>query len=476
MPESLTHKTLKGTFWSFAERFTAQSIHFLVMIVIARLLSPKEFGLIGMLVVFIAVAQSLIDSGFSQALIRKQDRKEIDKDTIFFFNITMSIVLYALIYLSSPWVASFYEEPQLTKIMRVICLVIIIDSFGVVQRANYTIDIDFKTQTKATLISSFISGSTGIYLAIHNYGVWALVYQQLVNSFAIVLVLWIFSKWFPRIRFSWKSFRGLFGFGSKLMVSGLLDTLYRNIYQLVIGKFFSAESLGYYTNAHKFSDFPSSNLTTVLQRVTYPVLCTIQDEEKRLAEVYRKFLRLSAFIIFPLMCSLAAVSFPLIDWVLGVKWHYAAVLLIPICFQMMWYPIHSINLNILQVKGRSDLFLQLEIIKKIIGVSILICSLPFGLLTMCYSGVFSSLICLGINTYYTGKMINVGFLIQARDISGTLLLSLAMFFVVFFVTTILSENLSKIVIGLILGLAFFMATSLIFKMKELTYIKELLKT
>ena len=176
------------------------------------------------------------------------------------------------------------------------------------------------------------------------------------------------------------------------------------------------------------------------------------------------------------MCSLAAVSFPLIDWVLGVKWHYAAVLLIPICFQMMWYPIHSINLNILQVKGRSDLFLQLEIIKKIIGVSILICSLPFGLLTMCYSGVFSSLICLGINTYYTGKMINVGFLIQARDISGTLLLSLAMFFVVFFVTTILSENLSKIVIGLILGLAFFMATSLIFKMKELTYIKELLKT
>ena len=211
----------------------------------------------------------------------------------------MSIVLYALIYLSSPWVASFYEEPQLTKIMRVIWLVIIIDSFGVVQRANYTIDIDFKTQTKATLIASFISGSTGIYLAIHNYGVWALVYQQLVNSFAIVLVLWIFSKWFPRIRFSWKSFRGLFGFGSKLMVSGLLDTLYRNIYQLVIGKAFSADSLGYYTNAQKFSDFPSSNLTIVLQRVAYPVLCTMQDEEERLAGAYRKFLRLSAFMIFP---------------------------------------------------------------------------------------------------------------------------------------------------------------------------------
>jgi O-antigen/teichoic acid export membrane protein len=475
MPESLTHKTLKGTFWSFAERFTAQGIHFVVMIVIARLLSPKEFGLIGMLAIFIAVAQSLIDSGFSQALIRKQDRKDIDKDTIFYFNIIVSVVLYALIYISSPWVASFYGEPQLTIIMRVICLVIIIDSFAVVQRANYTIDIDFKTQTKATLIASIISGFTGIYLAIQGYGVWALVYQQLTNSLSIVIILWVYSTWYPRMRYSWESFKGLFGFGSKLMVSGLLDTLYRNIYQLVIGKAFSADSLGYYTNAQKFSDFPSSNLTIVLQRVAYPVLCTMQDEEERLAGAYRKFLRLSAFMIFPLMCCLAAVSFPLIDWVLGEKWHFAAVLLIPICFQMMWYPIHSINLNLLQVKGRSDLFLRLEIIKKVIGVTILFCSLPFGLLTMCYSGVFSSLICLGINTYYTGKMINVGFLIQAKDISGTLLLSLAMFCIILCVTSLLSENVTKIIIGLFFGFAFFVANSFIFKMKELTYIKELIK-
>jgi O-antigen/teichoic acid export membrane protein len=180
-------------------------------------------------------------------------------------------------------------------------------------------------------------------------------------------------------------------------------------------------------------------------------------------------------MIFPLMCCLAAVSFPLIDWVLGEKWHFAAVLLIPICFQMMWYPIHSINLNLLQVKGRSDLFLRLEIIKKVIGVAILFCSLPFGLLTMCYSGVFSSLICLGINTYYTGKMINVGFLIQAKDISGTLLLSLAMFCIILCVTSLLSENVTKIIIGLFFGFAFFVANSFIFKMKELTYIKELIK-
>lgn len=475
MPETLTHKTLKGTLWSFAERFTAQGIHFLVMIVIARLLSPKEFGLIGMLTIFIAVAQSLIDSGFSQALIRKQDRTETDKNTVFFFNIAVSLALYALIYLFSPWVASFYGEPQLTMVMRVTCLVVIIDSFGVVQRANYTIDIDFKTQTKASLIASILSGLTGVFFAFQGYGVWALVYQQLVNSLATVVVYWLFSKWYPRLRYSWKSFRSLFGFGSKLMVSGLLDTLYRNIYQLVIGKAFSAESLGYYANAHKFSDLPSSNLTSVLQRVTYPILCTIQDEDERLSEAYRKFLRLSAFIIFPLMCCLAAISFPLIDCVLGEKWHYAAVLLIPISFQMMWYPIHAINLNLLQVKGRSDLFLKLEIIKKIIGITILFCSLPFGLLVMCYTGILSSLICLGINTYYTGKLINVGFFKQAKDISATLLLSLTQFCVVWGISTLFSDNLVKLFVSIIVGLVFFVIVSTLSRMKELVYIKELLK-
>lgn len=473
MAESLRQKTLKGTIWSFAERFTAQGIHFLVMIIIARLLSPKEFGLIGMLAIFLAVAQSLIDSGFSQALIRKQDRTDIDKNTVFYFNVVISIILYLLLYLISPWVASFYNEPELSEVMRVVCLVVIINSFAVVQRANYVVSIDFKTQTKATLIAAVVSGVIGIYLAYHGYGVWALVYQFVSNSIVNVIVLWAFSKWYPKLVYSWKSFRELFGFGSKLMISGLLDTIYRNIYQLVIGKAFSAESLGHFTNAHKFSDLPSSNLTTVLQRVTYPILCTIQDDDERLALAYRKFLRLSAFIIFPLMCGLAAVSYPLINLVLGEKWHFAAILLIPLCFQMMWYPIHSINLNLLQVKGRSDLFLRLEIIKKIIGVTILFCSLPFGLLVMCYTGIFSSVLCLAINTYYTGKLINVGFFIQMKDISATLILSLLMFGVVFWGISMLQSDIQKLICGVLGGGLFFIALSLLLKMKELLYIKDL---
>lgn len=475
MSESLAHKTIRGTFWSFAERFTAQGIHFLVMIVIARLLSPKEFGLIGMLVIFLAVAQSLIDSGFSQALIRKQNRTDVDKNTVFYFNIVVSFLLYLLFYLISPWVASFYGEPNLSEIMRVICLVVIIDSFAVVQRTNYVVAIDFKTQTKATIIAAIVSGIIGIYLAYHGYGVWALVYQQISSSVMNVIVLWSFSNWYPKLVYSWKSFKELFGFGSKLMVSGLLDTLYRNIYQLVIGKAFSAESLGYYTNAHRFSDFPSSNLTTVLQRVTYPVLCTIQDENVRLALAYRKFLCLSAFVIFPLMCVLASVSYPLIDTILGKDWHFTAVLLIPVCFQMMWYPIHSINLNLLQVKGRSDLFLRLEIIKKVIGVTILFCSLPFGLLVMCYTGILSSVMCLALNTYYTGKLIGVGFFMQMRDISITLFTSLTMFCLVFWGISLIHDDIIKIICGIIGGGVFFIVLSSLIKVKELSYIKELLK-
>lgn len=475
MEESLAHKTMRGTFWSFAERFTAQGINLLVLVIIARLLSPKEFGLIGMLAIFLAVAQSLIDSGFTQALIRKQNRTDTDRNTVFYFNIVVSVVLYFILYLISPWIASFYEEPLLSDVMKVVCLIIIIDSFAVVQRANFTIAVDFKTQTKATFISAIVSGSVGIYLAIHDYGVWALVFQQLTNSLLNVIVLWAYSNWYPKLVYSWQSFRELFGFGSKLMISGLLDTLYRNIYQLVIGKAFSAESLGYYSNAHKFSDFPSSYLTAIMQRVAYPVLCTIQNEDERLALAYRKFLRLSAFVIFPLMCGLAAVACPFVDLILGGQWHDTAVLIVPICFQMMWYPIHSINLNLLQVKGRSDLFLRLEIIKKIIGITILFVSLPFGLLVMCYTGIFSSVLCLGINTYYTGKLINVGFLMQMKDISGTLLLSLSMFFLTTKISSLFSNNILSLIFECLIGIAFFMAVAILFRMKELLYIKDLVK-
>ena len=475
MADSLKKQTTKGIIWSSVERFSVQGVQFLVMLVIARILSPEDFGLVGMLAIFLAVAQSLIDSGFSQALIRKQNRTELDNSTVFYFNIIVSLLLYAILYVSAPWVAKFYQEPQLCKLMRVLCLVVVINSLAVVQRAMYTASINFKTQAKASFIAALLSGGVGIYMAMNGYGVWTLVWQQLLNAGINTLLLWAFSNWRPHLQYSWQSFRELFAFGSKLMASGLIDTIYNNMYVLVIGKVFSAVSLGYYAQADRFTKFPSSNITGILQRVTYPVLCTLQDDDEKLRKDYRQLLRLSAFIVFPLMCGLAGVAYPLVDLILGEKWHFAATLIIPLCFSMMWYPIHAINLNLLQVKGRSDLFLRLEIIKKIIGVVVLAASIPFGLQFMCYSSIFTSLLFLIINTYYTGRLINVGFRLQMKDLAATLLLSVGMFVLIWGITLCLDNIYFQWLSSILAGIVFWGVISYLFKFNELSYLRSIIQ-
>lgn len=467
MPNSLKQKTAKGVLWSTVERFSVQGVQFLIMIVMARLLTPHDYGIIGMLAIFLAVSQSLIDSGFSQALIRKQDRTEIDNNTVFYFNIVVSSLLYIILYFSAPFVADFYDTPQLCPVMRVVCLGIIFNSLAVVQRALLTIRIDFKTQAKAALTAAVTSGVAGIAMAYHGFGVWSLVAQQLLNLGINTGLLWLLSKWRPRLVYSWQSFHELFAFGSKLLASGLLDTIYKNIYPIVIGKLFSASSLGHYTRAHQFSEFPSSNLTGIIQRVTYPVLCEIQDDDERLSNIYRKFLKLSAFVIFPLMVGLSSVAQPFVNIILGLQWDFCGQLLQIICFSMMWYPIHAINLNLLQVKGRSDLFLRLEIIKKILGVSVLFITAPFGLVVMCYGSVFNSLVALAINTYYTGKLINVGFLKQMRDLLPTMALCFATFILVLSVNSFFVGDAAKLCAGVVTGVVFYSLISYVFKFSEL---------
>ena len=475
MPDSLKQKAAKGVLWSTVERFSVQGVQFLIMIVMARLLTPHDYGLIGMLAIFIAVAQSLIDSGFSQALIRKQDRTEADNNTVFYFNIVVSTLLYLILYASAPFVADFYNTPQLCPVMRVVCLSIIFNSLAVVQRALLTIRIDFKTQAKAALTAAVTSGAVGITMAYHGFGVWSLVTQQLLNLGINTGLLWLLSKWRPRLMYSWQSFHELFAFGSKLLASGLLDTVYRNIYPIVIGKLFSASSLGHYTRAHQFSEFPSSNLTGIIQRVTYPVLCEIQNDDARLASIYRRFLKLSAFIIFPLMVGLSSVAKPFVNIVLGPQWSFCGQLLQILCFGMMWYPIHSVNLNLLQVKGRSDLFLRLEIIKKILGISVLCITAPFGLIVMCYGSIFNSLVALVINTYYTGKLINVGFIRQMCDLLPTIALCLVMFALILIVNSFITGDIIKLCAGIVIGVIFYTFTSRLFKFSELTELTNLLK-
>jgi len=442
----------------------------------ARVLTPEDYGLVGMLTIFIAISQALIDSGFSQALIRKQDRSEIDNSTVFYFNIAVGCILYLILFFSAPLIARFYNEPVLVPLTRVISLSVVINSFVVVQRALLTVKIDFKTQAKASLTASIVSGVVGIIMVYTGWGVWSIVWYQISNLLINVALLWVFSKWRPTWQYSWASFRELFGFGSKLAISAILDTLYQNVYLIVIGKVFKAADLGYYTRAHQFASFPSSNLTGIIQRVTFPVLCTIQDDDDRLRDVYRRFLRLSAFIIFPLMAGLAAVAHPLVVILLKEQWAFTAVLLQIVCFSMMWYPIHAINLNLLQVKGRSDLFLKLEIWKKCIGVAILCATVPFGLVAMCFGSIASSIIALIINTYYTGKLIQVGFLTQMRDLLPTLAYSLTTGAFVLGIVNILPGLWLQLIAGITAGIIFFLSIAKITHSRDLreaiAFIKE----
>lgn len=467
MADSLKNKTVKGTVWSTLERFSVQGIQFIVMIIMARILTPADYGLVGMLTIFIAVSQSLIDSGFSQALIRKQDRSEIDNSTVFYFNIGVGLILYLILFLSAPLIADFYNEQQLIPITRIIGLSLVFNSLAVVQRALLTIKLDFKTQAKASFVGAIISGAIGITMAYTGFGVWAIVWQQISNLITVTVLLWILSNWEPVWAYSWKSFRELFGFGSKLLASGLLNTIFNNLYLIVIGKVFKAADLGYYTRAHQFTDFASSNITGIFQRVTYPVLCTIQDDNQRLSDVYRRLLKTSAFIIFPLMMGLAAVAKPMVISFLTEKWLFSAVLIQVLCFSQMWYPVHSINLNLLQVKGRSDLFLKLEIIKKIILVIVLCVTLPLGLIPLCIGSIFSSLIALIINTHYTGKLIHLGFFKQMKDLIPTLLLSLAVGGIVYITVTYIPLNSwMALSVGVIEGILMYAGLAKILRFSE----------
>ncbi len=472
---SLKERTFYGIMWSGVERFSVGGIMFLLQIVMARMLSPEDYGIVGMLAIFVAVAQSFVDSGFSNALIQKNDRTELDYSTVFYFNVVVGCVFYLLLFFSSPFIASFYKTPILLELTRVIGLSILFNSLTVVQRAKMTIAIDFKTQTKASFLAVVLSGVLGIWMAYAGCGVWAIAIQTVSNTGLNMILLWIYSSWKPKKVFSWNSFHRLFSFGSKLLLAGLIDTIYRNIFTLIIGKKFTKVELGNYTRADQFCQFPSANITGILQRVTFPILSELQNDDERLKLVYRKFLRLSAFVIFPLMIGLAAISRPFILLVLTEKWEGAIVLMQVLCLGYLWYPIHAINLNLLQVKGRSDLFLRLEIIKKSVGIGILFVTIRYGVLTMCMGTIVGGIIGLIFNTYYTGKLIQLGFVKQMLDLFPILINSIVMGGLVYFLTCLLSGYMLQILLGSIGGIIYYLLSSHIFHSQDLKYLFSLVK-
>lgn len=451
-------------------------MNFIFSVLIARILTPADFGTVTMIGIFLAISQTFIDSGFGIALVRKIDRTQTDYCTVFYFNIVVSCFFYTILWFCSPFIAEFYNTPILTSVTRAMGLNLIIGAVSGIQNARLSIDLNFKTAAKISFFSSIVSGTIGLTLAYNGYGIWTIVFQAVLTNVFRTIMLWILVRWRPSLIFSWKSFKELFSFGSKLLASALLDTGFNNIYPMIIGKFFSPQTVGFYGQAHAWASMPSSNITGILQQVSFPVLSRIQNDRTALESAYKRFLRMSAFIVFPLMMGLAALAHPLVLTILGEKWEFSATLLTIICCYMIWYPIHAINLNLLQVLGRSDYFLRLEIIKKIQAVLFIVATVPMGIIGMCVGSVISSFICLIYNTYYTRKLIGYGFASQMRDLLPILAQSVVMGLLVWFSGQFFKSDILKIVIGIPVGITYYIGVARITRSQELQEVTDIAKS
>lgn len=432
MEESLKNRTVKGTFWSAADAFLGQGVTFLVGILLARMLTPAEYGLIGIVLIFTIILSGVVDSGFSNALIRKKDTTDDDYNTMFITNMAISIVMFLLLYISSPMIAQFFGRQELVDLCRVMGLILIIQALSITQTTILTKQIDFKTKTKASLISAIGSGVVGIGMAYAGFGVWALVGQQISKSLLYTIVLWSLVHWWPKMSFSKDSFHYMWGFGWKLMVSGLLNNIWNQMYQVVVGKFYSPATLGQYTRSKEYAGIFSQNFTVIIQRVSYPALAEVQDDAERMVQAYRKVIKISMFITIVSLILLGAISEPLIYCLIGPQWGEAASYLPLICLSMVLYPLHSINLNMLQIQGRSDIFLYLEIIKKIIGVVPLLLGIFVNIYYMLWGVVITGVIAFFLNSYYTGKKLNYSSWMQLKDIFGSFAVSFIIAVIIYF--------------------------------------------
>lgn len=461
---TLKQKTITGLKWSFIDNTLNTGIQFITGIVLARLLDPEEWGLIGMLTIFISVSQAFIDSGFSNALIRKENCTNTDYSTVFFFNISVGAILYFVLFFCAGPVSRFYEEPQLFLLVRILGIGLLISSLTIIQRTRLTREINFKLQAKVSIIASLSSGILSIFLAIYGFGVWSLVAKTISQSLVTLVLLWTLNRWKPLLVFSKTSFLGMFKFGYKLLLSGLIYTLNNNIFYLIIGKFFSANDLGYYSRADQFKNLPSSSITGIIQRVSYPVLSSIQDDQALLKNGYKKLVKSTMFITFILMTGMAAVAKPMIIVLIGDKWLPAVPFLQLLCFVGMLFPLHALNLNILQVKGRSDLFLKLEVIKAVLMIPVILIGIKAGIYSMISAMIVTSLLAYFLNSYYSGSLINYPSREQVLDILPSFFIALIMGIIVFSIGFFLSiKPVLILVIQIFAGAAFTHLIASLFK-------------
>ena len=423
---SIGNKMFKGAIWSTVERLSVQLVSFALTIVLARLLTPKEYGTVGLLIVFISFSQVFIDSGFSKALIQKQDRTNEDVSTVFYFNLLVALICYLTLWISAPLISDFYNIPKLDNLLKVLSISLFFNALFAIPNTLLSIDMNFKSITKVNFISTVISGLAAIYLAYQNFGEWALVYQTLIKSVLMALLFWFFTKWMPLFLFSKESFKNLFGFGSKLLVNSIMNNLVNNFASLFIAKIISAQQLGYYTRGTQNADTAFSTINSIIDNVLLPGLAPLQNQLELLIEGTKKIIKTAALLVVPLFVGLTIISKPLIILLLTDKWALAIPIMQLICLSRLITIISGVNINLLYVLGRSDLALKQQYFKIAIRIILLIFALRYGIVMIAIAELVSTIIHFFINTYYPGKMMKYGAKDQIKDILPILISALVM--------------------------------------------------
>jgi O-antigen/teichoic acid export membrane protein len=465
--EDLRNKAKRGFVWNTVERLVTNGIQFILTVILARLLSPDDYGIIAMPAIFLAIAQVFIDSGFANALIRKPDLNEKDLSTAFYFNVIVGVVAYFLLFVTSPLIADFFNTPILSRLLKVTALVVFLNSLGIVQQAVLTKKMDFKSQAVISAISTFVSGALGVWMAYSGYGVWALVFQQVSAALLRVVMLWGYGRWKPLWIWSKESFAYLWNFGSKVIIIGLLDTIFNNVYAFVIGKKYNAKDLGNYTRAQQFADLPINNINSIVQKVTLPLLSEIQDDDSRLSSIYLRLIEMSSLLVIPLMFGLAAMANPLIISLLGKEWEGCVLLFQILCIARFWTPFNAINVNLLQVKGRTDLLLRLEIAKKIVITIILGLTFYRGVVFLVGGFAVCTFIAFMINTFYTKRLIGVSLWKQLQAILPAIVISIVMMVAILFVNMMFTNIYTMLVVDILLCVIIYSMLVFCFKREAL---------
>lgn len=475
---SLRKKSLIGVFWVFVQQFSNQAITFVMSIFLARILMPEDFGLIGMIAVFMSISQTLLNAGLTNSIIRQSNPTQIDYSTVFYYNIGVSIIIYIILFFCAGYIADFYSQPILTNIIKVYTLTFIVNAFGAVQFARLTKKMDFKTQMRVTVPSLLISGIIGILLAYSGFGVWALVYMSVIQAILSTAQIWIISKWMPSWEFNRERFKYHFSFGYKLALSALIDTTYSNIYQIIIGRFFAPAQVGFYTRAVSMKNLPVTNISSALNKVTYPLFAEIKDDNPRLKRVYKMLMQSVIFVLCPVMIYLIVVAEPLFRLLFTEKWLPAVPFFQILCVSGILYPLHAYNLNILNVKGRSDLFLKLEVIKKSLGITVIIISLRYGIMALLWGQLVTSIIALSINSFYSGRFIQYKLFDQLKDMTPIILLGSITGLVAWtldFSFLISLNDISRVFILGFVGLTLFLGGAQLFKFESYLNLVSLIK-